>query len=243
MWFRDESEPFKYTGVPFRSGLEAAVAKNLDDMGVEWAYERGVEGVNKYLPDFTILESLTAMQFPQWIEVKPPELLYAVRDHLGIPERFVDDVRADITAQQIYDAGLSEIWKPKALAEHQHEAVLVVSKINRNRTLSIEMYPEHVVLSKRHPGVNWREVKKEEERQRRQAQWRAEAAERAAERAREDEQRRADNLAWAMSVDSRPARYDGWCIVCSAHKPACDLLIARHDDRWLAFCSAHGNGR
>jgi hypothetical protein len=239
MWQRDESKPVTYTGVPFRSGLEAAVAKNFDAMGVEWAYERGVEGI-AYLPDFTILDSIVDFQLPQWVEVKPAQLLYAVRDHLGVPERFTNDVFSDpLTAEQLRDAGLSEIWKPKALAELEHQPVLVVSKINCNRTLSILMQPEQIVLSRSHRCVNWKQVKIDEENRRRREQWQREAAQRQAERAEQDEARRANNLAWARAADHRPARYDGRCIVCGASRPAGLLRIARYEDRWLAFCHQH----
>ncbi len=41
MWTRNDTRPTRYRGILFRSGLEAKVAAELDDLGVsEWQYER-----------------------------------------------------------------------------------------------------------------------------------------------------------------------------------------------------------
>jgi hypothetical protein len=87
-------------GIPFRSTLEAVVAEQLDVLGIEWAYERGLEDSIQYLPDFTILgEPDPAYQAPAWIEVKPADLLYRARDYFGIAERFDDDIATDATLE------------------------------------------------------------------------------------------------------------------------------------------------
>jgi hypothetical protein len=234
MWTRHEARPTTYEGTDFRSALEAAVAVELDKMGVKWAYEVGVDGVN-YLPDFTILDAPDDLLLPRWVEVKPSELLYAVRDHFGVEARFVGERWFNCSSDDIKTAGLEEIWKPKKLSEHVAAEVLVVSQIARNRTLSIEMWPAGIVLSRDQPCVNWRQVTAEREAEHRQR-------ERAEQYERERQQRQKEQafvLVEMAKSFGRPAQYDGWCQVCGIQKKAPLLVVVMIDERWRAVCKAH----
>lgn len=253
MWMRDQSKPTPYNGIEFRSGLEARVAEQLDALGVVWRYEVDAHKAAswfagsyepapprvRYLPDFAVMEAPEYLQLPLWVEVKPASLLYAVRDHLGCPERFTDDFISDVDSRSIEGAGLEEIWKPKKLAEVYERDVLVVSEINRNRTLSILMKPGQVVLSRRHPAVNHRQVIADRARAEREAQWKAHWEARVAER----ERQRARELAqWVHHVQrsGRPARYGDQCLVCGIFQPAAEILIARDAyGGWRATCRSH----
>ena len=85
----------------FRSHLEVLVAQELDEHGVNWDYERFVTLPNgpqvRYLPDFTINSANPALQLPQWVEAKPQQFLYDLRDLLGVTrrngERFSGEIR------------------------------------------------------------------------------------------------------------------------------------------------------
>lgn len=253
MWTRNEAKPTIYKGIQFRSALEAKVAEQLDALTVEWKYEVPAHqamawllGPHQndppqvpYLPDFLIIDAPDYLQLPTWVEVKPSELLYAVRDHVDCPERFDDIRRSGITGQEMYSANLDEIWKPKRAAEIYQHDVLVVSEINRTRTLSILLTSTHVELSKCHPAVNHRELVRKQEQERL-------AAERQAEWERREAERRDERRQWARKavaharVFGRSAKYPGTCHICSRGKFADDLVIFKSaDDRWVAICRAH----
>jgi hypothetical protein len=172
------------------------------------------------------------------VEVKPAELLYAVRDHFGLGERFEDDEWFDCSADDLQSAGIEEIWKPKRLVEHTGGEVLVVSKIARNRTLSVEMHPGGVVLSRLHPCVNWRQITHDREAAQRQR-------DREAEWARERRSRELAEAEWRSQVllavkdRGRPARYGGWCVLCGAHLEPEHLMIVRVEETWRPVCRSH----
>lgn len=265
VWQRDmgrpPAEPFE--GVLFRSHLELAVAKELSALDVFWDYEacpwclrtvRPVEspprrcpctgGPVNYLPDFRILIADAALGLPQWVEVKPAELLYAVRDAVGLPEDLGGEEHAVVTTSERWSkSDVAEIHKPLALAENTGKSVLVVSAINRHRTLSVLCVRGGMILSKWHPAVNWKghqhRVAQEENRRR----WATEHAEReqrwAAEEAKRQTNRReaaAYMRRLAAMETGRPARYDGLCYVCSTHREADELLLYRVQDRWVGVC-------
>lgn len=239
MWHRYDTKPTKYGDILFRSALEAKVAEQLDHLGVTWQYETPVAGIQWYLPDFTVLDAPEHLEMPRWVEVKPAELLYAVRDHLGLVERFEGIHKSDIDAAQMHEAQLSEVWKPKRLAEVTSEDVLVVSAINRNRLLSILMLPDRVELSRSHPAVCHRQVLIDREREQEDARRQAEYERRQAERAEEDRRQR-QNLIDYVRANGRPARWAGWCVLCSQNQPAGVLLIFQYDNgRWGALCRTH----
>lgn len=239
MWHRNQAKAVMYNGITFRSALEAKVAEELDALGVWWEYERRTPFTERYLPDFTIIEASPELALPQWVEVKPPELLYAVRDHLNVPEHFDVDQWRWCKARDLAAAQLTEIPKPKRLAEVAGEAVLVVSAMNRNRTLSLTMQGDGIVFSKSHPAVNWKQVLHARRREAEQEAWRQRNEEWLHQRAQDAAERRRGNLAWARSVSSRPAKFEGICIVCLTQRSADDLRIGNHAGRWLAFCSVH----
>jgi hypothetical protein len=251
MWSRDEARPTVYRGTLFRSAIEAKVAEELDRLiGPEcWWYEvpvratlasRGLadDQVPPYLPDFTIGDVPEDLDLPLWIEVKPASLLYSLRDHIGCEERFDGIRRSHLTADDLQDARLDELWKPKRLAETTKEAVLVVSALNRNRTLSVLLAPDVIELSRSHPAVCHRQVLIDRDRAEREAEWRAEAERRTADR-------EAERLTWWRSVveyaqaNARPARLDDWCRLCDQRRSADSLVIYRHDNRWVAVCRTH----
>lgn len=249
IWRRDETRPTRYHGTLFRSALEAKVAEELDGFGIQWEYEQPVEvdGL-PYLPDFTLdPRSDLADEFDlagewgiaPWLEVKPAGLLYALRDHAGLPERFDGNHTLHLTAQDLRAAGMDEIWKPKRLAEATGFTALVVSAINRHRTLSVLMTPDGIELSRSHPLVCHRQLVADRQRAEREAQWRAEMErQRAAYEAEQRRQRQAI-IAYAKSR-GRPARYDGWCCICSDDHFADELVIFRAaNGRWLAVCRTH----
>jgi len=239
MWHRNEARPVMYNGITFRSALEAKVAEELDGLDVLWEYERRTPFTERYLPDFTITEAHPDLELPRWVEVKPAELLYAVRDYLDVPERFDADQWRWVIARGLHEAQLTEIPKPKRLAEVSGEPVLVVSAINRNRTLSLWLNQDGIRFSKRHPAVNHKQVLLDRAREAEHEAWRLRYEEQARQRAEQATARRANNLAWAQAVTSRPARFEGVCIVCFELHPATNLRIANHSGRWLAFCSKH----
>lgn len=242
MWTRHEARPTTYGDIQFRSGLEAAVAREFDRLGVEWAYEEPVDGV-RYLPDFTIYYAPEDLDLPRWVEVKPADLLYSVRDHFGAPERFDDDLTFRCSSDDLKAAGIEEIWKPKKLAELVGEGVLVVSKIARNRSLSVSMWTNVVVLSRSHPCVNHRQVELEQERAEEQERRRI-AYQRQREQQEAADRKYVDGLIVLAKEFGRPARYGGWCVACHRQRDAEQLVILHNSDYgtrggWLALCREH----
>ena len=171
----------------FRSHLEVLVAQELDEHGVNWDYERFVvlpDGPQvRYLPDFTINNANLALQLPQWVEAKPQQFLYDLRDVLGVTrrhgERFSGEIRHEnVTAKNLQDLLVQELWKPKRLAELTGKSVLIVGTVGGTSSLSIEMFPDSIQFSRQHPFVNWLGIQKAKERERKRLEFEAEAAER-----------------------------------------------------------------
>lgn len=249
-WMRFENKPVTKWGIEFRSVLEVNVAEQLDALGIDWAFERGVPDSIYYLPDFTILGKPDPdFRCPTWIEVKPGELLYRARDHFNLPEKFTEDTFVHSTVDDFLSINPDgELAKPKFLAERYEQSVLVVYKINANSCLSIEMRPNGAVFSRSHPLVNWKTVLKEREAEERRIYWetiRAEQqAEREADMARRAKERAVDaqrNLAAFKTYPHRPARYPTRCCVCGQTKAAEWMRIAYIDDdiRWIGCCLEH----
>lgn len=171
----------------FRSHLEVLVAQELDEHGVNWDYERFVvlpDGPQvRYLPDFTINNANLDLQLPQWVEAKPQQFLYDLRDVLGVTrrhgERFSGEIRHEnVTAKNLQDLLVQELWKPKRLAELTGKSVLIVGTVGGTSSLSIEMFPDSIQFSRQHPFVNWLGIQKAKERERKRLELEAEAAER-----------------------------------------------------------------
>lgn len=251
MFVRDKAKPVKRWGIQFRSVLEVNVAEQLDALDIGWVYERAVPGV-RYLPDFLLTGTRSDwttsepadpdMQLPAYIEVKPPEALYAIRDAVGLGERFEGHYRYDLTWREVAEMA-DELHKPKRLAEHLNADVLVAHAINRNRTLAVVMHPDGLTVTRDHPLVNWKSVVAEREAEARRREWELRNAEERARREGFESERREQQaltvLRWFRQQDVRRARYDGWCHVCGNEREADLLVIARHGDRWLRCCEAH----
>jgi hypothetical protein len=246
MWVRDTSKPCVRWGIPFRSGLEAMAAGMLDELGVEWAYERQTEYSHKYLPDFTIDEAEPYLQLPKWVEIKPAQALYAVRDHFRLRERFDGEHFRPMTAEQMLEV-CPELAKPKRLAELDDSPVLVASALGCSSTLSVTMHPDGVTLSRSHPAVNykgflkgienWHRALEYEERNR---QYEAMRAARLAEEERLERQRAERLIAHFRAVRAnRQAKYDGSCWACGTQRQSHDLLLERINDNWVVICRAH----
>lgn len=254
MLTRDWSaRPEPYNGVQMRSKLERHVAEFLDELGVGWEYEIPVvhDGrILRYLPDFKIAaprgdlrldtpDRPTIPQASHWIEVKPQEFIYALRDHLGVPERTSEPVVIPIGAVDLKDAGIEELWKPKALAEIVTRQVLVVGAVNRDRTLSVRMNAYGVVFETDHPLVNYRGVLRAQEKARQRERWQREAAERQAQYETQQRQRNAERLEVFGQIVRHShrivSRYDGSCEWCHKRFEAFDLY-AYKATRWVAIC-------
>lgn len=284
MFDRNEARPTPYTDRLGRhriydSALEAEVAVQLDALGVTWhpqlppregaawsagSYEKAPEDISAwYLPDFTIAAADAELDLPLWVEVKPAAMLAKFREHLGVQANFTDDDPRPTSASDFWKANFKELYKPRRLAELYGRDVLVVSEINRHRTLSLLMRPDGIVLSKRHPAVNRARVLADEVKAEKEAQLQAERearrAEKARQRAQRDAEREAQRAEWEAAAaqrqaeqereladlarhiqqNGRPARFDGWCLVCRTSQPACALLVARGpDETWKSLCKS-----
>lgn len=171
----------------FRSQLEVLVAQELDEHQVIWEYERPVAFHNRpsvpYLPDFTIHSADAKLQLPQWVEAKPQDFLYTLRDLLGVTrrngERFSGEVICEnVTAKDLRDMLVQELWKPKRLAELTGDSVLVLGTVGGTSSLSVEMCIDSIRFSRQHPFVNWLGMQKAKEREHKRLQWEAKAVER-----------------------------------------------------------------
>lgn len=259
-----EEKPPPYKGIQMRSKLELRCAQYLDHHEVIWTYEQPVDPELvggkpiPYLPDFTIalfpnglFQLELGTTFAHWIEVKPQEFLYGLRDHLGVPERCNKFV--EVTGDELRGAGIEELWKPKRLAELADADVLVVGNVDKTRTLSITMRPDGVHFRTDHPFVNYREVQRQAEQARQRAQWAWEEAQRRAhweaeQRRIEDERRAAEAAQWRARLEQvlpmlrtwarGAANYPGVCRCCFSHYREADLSIYRRDGDYRLVC--HG---
>lgn len=204
------------------------VARELDEHGVQWQYEQRVvlpDGRSpRYLPDFLIEEASPELQLPQWVECKPQDFLYALRDLLGVTrkhgDRFSGEVICEgVTSETLRGLLVDELWKPKMLAELTGKCVLLVGTVGAVASLSIEMRPDSVCFSREHPFVNWIGIQRAKERERKRLQWEAEAAER--QRLwRLEQDRRREAIAQSLSDTLRfrhlgPTRWSRPCYGCS----------------------------
>lgn len=240
-------------GGGFRSELEAKVAAELDRHGVVWRYEEPVTLADgqtpHYLPDFTIDSAPDELQLPRWIEVKPAEHLYDLRTAVGIDARFGQYFDDDIVMEgldhvNLRSIGIERIWKPKLLAELSGQSVLVVSKAGAVRHLSVEMRPDAVVFSRRHPFVNAVGIQQERERERRREEWRAAEAERMLIIERE----RAQLVARVLSAGRRYGTngYGQSCLGCHQYVPANDghlyWVTINNGGRYVVICGECDSG-
>lgn len=253
MLTRDWSaRPEPYNGVQMRSKLERHVAEFLDELHVGWKYEEPVQHEGRivyYKPDFLIVGTYPHLDLDdemdpmlncgaRWVEVKPQEFIYALRDHLGVPER-ASGQHVRVTAEALAEAAIEELWKPKRLAELTGRDVLVLGSVNRDRTLSATMQSDGVLFRTDHPLVNYRGVLKAQEKARQREQWQREAAARQAEYQREQRRRDAERLEVFGQIIRHShrivSRYDGTCEWCSKRFEAFDLYAFKAN-RWVAIC-------
>lgn len=164
----------------FRSDLERKVSEELTRLEVRWRYEVPVQlpgGIQvMYLPDFVIDEAKPDLALPAWVECKPMQMLYNLRDTLGVTrkvgEYFKDDVTVDgLSSADLHDRDLAELAKPKRLAELTGLDILLVGSVQATTSLSVLLTASGCVLSRRHPFVNQRGVARQRERDEKRAQW------------------------------------------------------------------------
>lgn len=265
--------PVQYSPYPshiqFRSALEEKVAQELDRLEVEWAYERQVvlpDGSSPYyLPDFTILDVPSSgidLQLPKWVEAKPMQFLYDVRDMSGVTRRYSDKFTDDVPVRGVDSAVLrgwgSELWKQKMLAEVTGEPVLVVGCVGAVSSLSILCTDRELVMSRRHPFVNQVGVERErqraerdEQRQIEQRKWqhhREQLQRQADERQRERDQADATHRHRLMEYIKRQPKsrrngYDQSCQNCAAvvqaqHGWLYSVPLTNSTNRWVVICGA-----
>jgi hypothetical protein len=238
----------------FRSSLEHKVALELDAHGASWGYEVPVvfaDGTSPYyLPDFTIYEAPSEVRLPRWIEVKPMDFLYDLRDTLGITRRYgprFSGIATDTATAEQVKALESETWKAKMLAEATDEPVLVVGGVGGDSRLSVTMRRYSIDFQRDHPFVNWVGHTRRQEREAQRAQWAADRDERERQAASLEAQREATRsaenerlLALIARLPRSPARYDGMCQFCHRHRLALDLRLHRqHDGSYLVLCATH----
>lgn len=251
MFVRDETQPVEWNGTTYRSVLEVNVAQELARLGIRSRYEKIPIRELEYLPDFKIDHLPDAGMAPaSWIEVKPPEAIYAVRDHFNLPERFNEAEAFEMTKDDLAQVS-PELMKPKGLAEMTGEPVLVASAINRNATVALVMFADFVEVTRQHPLVNWKRVLKDRDQAARRAQWEAQEARRRAEverqRAEWQAQRSNTSAKWIemfRASNRIPAKYDGDCVVCQDRVAAQHLVIAKFKAsdgklHWRACCGRH----
>ena len=250
------------TGVGFRSALEAVVAEELRTLGVEFEYEQPAEipgGVCRfYLPDFTIRSAPESLRLPGWVEVKPQEMLYTLRDDLRISrkhgERFKGEIGVeDCDAARLRSMGHAELCKPKRLAELSGQAVLVVGGVGGTERLSVEMQPDMLVFSRSHPVVNQEGLRKQREREKRNAQYEREAqaarerwAAMERERQRVAQESHGRMMARLLTTTSKSRnKFESRCFGCSAVVPAqagrlySGVVIGMS---WLVLCGPCASG-
>lgn len=251
MFVRDKTQPVVWNGTEYRSVLEANVAQELHRLGIRHRYEQLLCRPLSYLPDFKIDDLPDDDMGPVgWIEVKPPDAIYAVRDSCGMSERFDRPKGFNLSRDDL--AGVApELVKPKGLAEITGEPVLVASAINRNQTVALVMYPEFVQVTRTHPLVCWKNVLKRRDQEERRRQWQAQETERLQrierERAEWANRRRTisdNNLRAFKSADTISAKYDGTCVVCGQRVAAHLIVIAnfptsQRPTNWKACCRRH----
>lgn len=242
-------------GDGFRSKLEKRVAEQLNRAGVQWVYEPETLTLTtvvgkpvRYLPDFQIVDADSDYELPPFIEVKPPDLLYQLRDNYEVPEHFPPDEPHHVTttAFDMHRRGVDlELCKPKLLAEnHECEVLICGDGWTGTRRLSIIATPDRLVFTKGHPWVNHTGHQQRLEAERRAAYWAREWERRQieAEQARaEQHARRVRTLRWIQLHNTAviAPRFDSRCRVCEANPTSVVYKAQLPDDpapRWYPAC-------
>ena len=234
----------------FRSSLEKKVAIELDRLNVDWTYEQPPSLPPSvklgYLPDFTIHDAPDWLELPSWIECKPQEWLYDLRDDIGVTrkagEYFQQDVHADADSEWLRREGFKELWKPKRLAELTGEAVLVIGGVGGRRRLSILMDSDELVFSRSQPFVNAREAERQKERERKEQEARKDRARQACLRAGQRVQMRSDRVAAirriAAQLQPKEPRYPSVCYGCNSFGADGKIYRANaQGGEWIRVCA------
>jgi len=213
----------------YRSHLEQQIADELAAHSIDVSYELPVEwpaGVRApgYVPDFyvhpvqTVFDALgpDPLPLPRWIEGKPSQMMYALRDDLGVTRQhgayFAGTIDVpEVDAAMLWKRDHRELFKPKRLAEIMGEPVWVVGGVGGKDQLSMTMLPDRILFHRDNWFVNWpgykRRIEREESRQRAEI-------ERAAWQERRDEYERQYEAQRAQQERDRAAQADAqWGIV------------------------------
>jgi len=256
------------TSVKFRSRLEREVADELTELGIRWEYEQPVTLPNGqtiyYLPDFHIPPqgSIDGLPLPRWIEAKPQNFIYDLRDSLGITRQYGDRfsgvaVVNDIDHLDLKSRHIEELWKPKKLAEVTDEAVLIVGGVGGTNRLSVTMLADRIEFSRDNWIVNWKGVEQRREREARAAMyarqrevWEQERIRRDFEYQRQLQEEAANKAAAraaALKVIRRynvtgRNRYDQQCFGCGRRTPIGtgwlrNVAMADGSDKWIVVCA------
>jgi hypothetical protein len=231
-----EAPAILYQGIQFRSKLETQVAQWFDEVGILWKYEQRLNLDLPYLPDFKVaagprLDRRIAEALPEFVEVKPQELIYELQRRMGLPDVFPEEttITSSVTATELQTRQIEEFWKPKRLAELLKCRVLVIGRVDGVRTLSPLMHPDGILWQRNHPIVNWRGVQQKHEREEKRAREQAEHAERLQafreSQAREEAARRKFFEEAVNSGTQRRARFAGYCRNCRNYCTANQLTL------------------
>jgi hypothetical protein len=218
----------------FRSQLEARVASELDRHHVRYDYEsrEGLPALSElqYLPDFRVISAPLELQLPVWIECKPQQFLYDLRDWLNVTRKYGEYFSEPVPVDGCSSSDLSrmgpniaELAKPKRLAELTGFGVLVVGNAGVKSRLSVLMKQSSIVFDRQHPFVNWRGHLERLERERREAAAKAARARYEKEMAEAEAQRAKEEMQLIERVKAAPHRmlnrFPGDCICCG-----CDVV-------------------
>lgn len=189
---------------------------------------------------------------PRWVECKPQDFLYSLRDLLGVTRKHGDRFAGEIVCEGVASDDLrsmlvEELWKPKRLAEITGDSVLVVGTVGGVSSLSIEMGPASIKFSRQHPFVNWVGIQKAKERERKRLEWEAEAAER--QRLFEEDQKR-QRQAMARELEATlafrhlgPTKWNKTCFGCGSFVQAGQGSLRKvqftdGSHEWRVLCSS-----
>lgn len=242
----------------YRSRLEREVAQEMTRLGIAWSYEMKVElpggRTVPYLPDFTLFDAPDELEMTVWVECKPQQMLYQLRDATGVTRRAGEYFKADvivegITSADLMDMGLDELAKPKRLAELSRFPLLVVGGVGGTNKLSVCMHHDQIVFSRSHPFVNQRGVELRAERENRAEERRQEAERWRAEYERKERERqegqgaiRSQNVRNIIQRFTGVApRFASRCHGCLTHGEDGKVYRVRFDDRterWERICEA-----
>lgn len=236
----------------FRSHLERQVAGELTRLGVSWRYEVAVSLPGRsfipYLPDFTIDVDAAHLGIPTWVECKPQQMLYTLRDVTGVTRRAGEYFKADVTVEGITAADFvaqdqAELAKPKRLAELSGQPVLVVGGVQGTNSLSVLLTESSAVFSRTNPFVNQRGVQRAQEQARRAAESEARMAvweKQRQEREARDQTMRDQIVAFAVrNLDGMLPRFASPCLGCRTHGTEGQVYRVPYSDgveRWERIC-------